>query len=58
MKGGVESKGRKDQRNWYWYTWKILQELGKVDWKVEYKGVVKEQLRHENYLDCTEKWCK
>ena len=34
-----ESKGRKDQRNWCWYTWKILQELGKeVDWKVEYTG--------------------
>ena len=36
-----ESKGRKDQRNWCWYTWKILQELGKeVDWKVEYRGCV------------------
>ena len=32
-----ESKGRVDTRNWCWYTWKVLQELGKeVDWKVEY----------------------
>ena len=33
-----ESKGRVDKRNRCWYTWKVLQELGKaVDWKVEYR---------------------
>jgi hypothetical protein len=32
-----ERQGRKDKRNWCWYTWQVLREMGKeVDWAVEY----------------------
>ena len=39
---------RQRRKDWCWYTWKILQELGKEVDSLE------GQLRHEKYLDCTE----
>ena len=46
-----ERQGRKDKRNWCWYTWQVLKELKReVDWTVEHTGEewlqrVKEEVR-------------